>query len=418
MKTYLLHKSFFIICAMMFASFISARAQTTNSTWAGQTGDNWSDASKWNPAVVPNNSGSQTFNVTDNMSDYPGINLDINVTITSLTLAGDGATVMMLDHNFSSASTDLSTAFAAEEFGGGVILALAQSSNVFVSLGNLANFSGTTITSGNLVIPANPGLTSTVQFNGADIRTNGCDIQLAGPGSRLIDQNGNDALRNLQHNLLNGKLELGAGRNFTTGGSLVHEGEIDVLPQPFDQGSDVPTTLTINGDYTGVGFPDDGNIGTAIIEAPGPNADGKMIINGALTNYDANSKTLNKTWFQWMAAQGRNAIVQVMGGKKPLDIVTSKAALQMYGPNTGLRDKFGNDALRNLGVSARLLMGDRDFTTVDSFTSTNRLSIYGNSNFTVNGHLTINAGRFEVSAQTGYAHQSEAGFPNDPPHKK
>jgi hypothetical protein len=107
-----------------------------------------------------------------------------------------------------------------------------------------------------------------------------------------------------------------------------------------------------------------------------------------------------------------------MGGNKPLDIVTSNAALGLYGPNTGFLDKFGNDALRNLAISARLSLGDRDFTTAASFTSLSRLSIYGNSNFTVNGHLTINGGQFQVFAITGYAVNGEDGFPTDPPYKK
>jgi hypothetical protein len=107
-----------------------------------------------------------------------------------------------------------------------------------------------------------------------------------------------------------------------------------------------------------------------------------------------------------------------MGGSKPLDIVTSEASLNLIGPNTGFRDKFGNDALRNLAVSSRFSMGDRDFTTVDSFTSTGRLSIYGNSHFTVNGHLSINGGQFQVFALTGYALNNDDGFPNNPPYKK
>jgi len=98
--------------------------------------------------------------------------------------------------------------------------------------------------------------------------------------------------------------------------------------------------------------------------------------------------------------------------------VTNNASLSLYGPNTGLRDKFGNDALRNLAVSARFFMGDRDFMTHSSFTSTSRLSIYGNSNFTVNGTLTIKGDQFQVFALTGYALNGEDGFPNDPPYKK
>jgi hypothetical protein len=274
--------------------------------------------------------------------------------------------------------------------------------------------SGNTLTRGNYLPLADPGRTSTIQFNGADIRTNNAGIQIAGPGAGLLDENGNDALRNIEHNLLNGQLAPALfGHNFTNSGSLVNEGEIDIVTYSFDQSADLATTFTVSGDFTDIGFPDDGNLGFVDIEAPG--ADAKLLINGALTNYDAAHKTLSKMWCQWEAAGGHSATTQVLGGSKPLHIVTSQAALQLFGPNTGFRDKFGNDALRNLAVSARLLVGDRDFATVDSFTCTNRLSIYGGSNFTVNGHLTINAGRFEVSSESGYAHAGGGpGFPNQP----
>ena len=62
-------------------------------------------------------------------------------------------------------------------------------------------------------------------------------------------------------------------------------------------------------------------------------------------------------------------------------------------------------------------MGDRDFTTADSFTSTSRLSIYGNSHFNVNGPLSVSGEQFQVFALTGYALLGDP-FPNDPPYKK
>jgi hypothetical protein len=417
MKTNLLHKSFFIICVLMFVSFNFARANITNSTWIGQPGDNWSDASKWDPAIVPNNNGSHTFNVTaGDGSQFPGISVDLDVILNSLTFTADQAVAFVIDHNLSSAVTDLSIAFADEYAGGAGIIGLAQSTNVAVNLGNLANFSGTTLTSGNLLALADPGRSSTIRFNGANIRTNGGAIQIAGPGAALVDENGNDALRNVEHNLLNGQLAPALfGHNFTTTGSLVNEGEIDIVTYSFDSSPDLPTTFTVSGNFTGIGFPDDGNLGFVGIEAPGANA--KLLINGSLTNYDAAHKTLSKMWNQWVAAGGKSATTQVLGGSALLDIVTSQAALQLFGPKTGFRDQFGNDALRNLAVSARLLIGDRDFNTAGPFTSTKRLSIYGGSDFTVNGHLMIKAGRFEISSERGYVHAGGGPFPTDPPYK-
>jgi hypothetical protein len=199
----------------------------------------------------------------------------------------------------------------------------------------------------------------------------------------------------------------------------VNEGGIAIFASDPGVTGDLNTTLTINGNFTDIGYPLDANTdGLIELFAPGPDGDARVIINGALTNYDADTHTLNKSYFAWEAANGVRAVMRVLGGK-PIDVFTSKAALFLIGPNTGLRDKFGNDALRNLAVSARLLIADRDFTTVNSFTSTSRLSVFGDCRFTVSGHLTIRNGFFEVSPLTGYAaFGDDLGFPIDPPYRK
>jgi hypothetical protein len=119
--------------------------------------------------------------------------------------------------------------------------------------------------------------------------------------------------------------DLEVGRNFTTEGSFVNEGLITVFAsEPGFVSGDIDTTLTINGSYTGIGYPLDPNTdGQVELLAPGPDGDARMIINGALTNYNAARKTLNKTWYQWEAANGRSATTQVLGGSRPLDIVTT-----------------------------------------------------------------------------------------------
>ncbi len=237
-------------------------------------------------------------------------------------------------------------------------------------------------------------------------------------GARFTDENGTDAIARFRHNLLDGYFDLEVGRNFTTEGSFVNEGLITIFASdPGFVTGDTNTTLTISGNYTGIGYPLDPNTdGLVELLAPGPNGDARMVINGALTNYDAATQTLHKSYWLWEAAGGRSAITKVLGGKAPLDIVTSDASLNIFGPKTGFRDKFGSDALRNLAVSARLLLGDQNFTTANNFTSTSRLSIYGDTRFEVQGHLTIRNGFFEITPLTGYARQGEFGFPNEPPY--
>ncbi len=114
------------------------------------------------------------------------------------------------------------------------------------------------------------------------------------------------------------------------------------------------------------------------------------------------------------AANGASATTRVLGGDKALDIVTSKASLVLFGPNTGFRDSSGRNPLRNLATSAQLLIGDRDITTAGSFTSTSRLSIFGGTQMIVRGDLSIQGGFLGLWPKTGYAFAGEPGFPTDP----
>ena len=416
MKTHLTRKIFFILCATTMGAFTSTFAEPISSTYVGPTEGNWSDPANWSPAIVPNNSATQEFDVSVG-SAYPGVTLDIDVNIKSLTLTEDFSAVSLIDHSLKCEAASLAGGFPDEGERGGFLVLTALHTNVLADLGNLADFSGTTLKAGNLEIEAsvvNPSVTATVQFDGADIRTlDGGYIGISGAGSGIADQDGHDALANLQHILLLGDFNPRGGRDFTTGGSIVNEGLIVVDSIGFTN-AEAPTTFTVTGNYTGIGFPLDGTFGQLFVLSPGPTADARVTINGLLTKYDARTRTLHKTNHLWEAANGRSATTQVLGGSSPLDIVTSRAALTLVGPNTGFRDKFGHNALRNLSRSARLSIGDRDFTTANSFTSTSRLSIWGDTRFAVQGNLTISNGFFEVSPLTGYARLGDDAFPVDP----
>ncbi len=349
MKTNLLHKSSLCLCAIMLVASNSAPAVsmttpsvlthdlplTLRSTYVGPVGGNWSNPANWSPPFVPNSYRSILgFNVSVGR-EFPGVTLDINALVHSLTLTGNQSTVYLLNHSLTSAATSVGVNFPNQLFGGGFLFLAAEKRDVLARLGNLADFSGTTLNTGNYVIVAsttNPELTATVQFNDADIRTNRADIQLAGPGSRIIDQTGNDALSHFNYNQgASSIFDIEAGRNLTTEGSLVNEGEVHVLAG--FGGDEATTTLTINGDYTGIGSPfDPGTNGVAFLVAPGPLGDARMVIRGHLTNYDGNTHTLRKSYWWWEAANGRKAVTQVLGGPVAMDIVPSRAALILIGP--------------------------------------------------------------------------------------
>lgn len=407
-------QSFLLTCALITVAFIPARADFIASTYTGPIEGNWGDPANWSPPVVPNNSESDRFAVR---IANVFLTLDLDVAVNRITFArgdsvifgGKAPLLLCIDHNFSSLNTKVGT--------GGIVFFFADTKDVAGDLGNLADFSGTTLNSGYAyVVGASAGRTATLKFNGANIVQNNAGLELGGAEARIVDENGNDALRHFRHNLLSGYFDLEVGRDFTTEGSFVTEGEVVIFgTDPDFISGDVTTTLTVNGDYTGIGYPLIPNTnGVVSLLAAGPLGDARMVINGALTNYDSATQTLHKSAFAWEAANGARATTQVLGGGKLLDVITSKASLVLFGPNTGFRDRNGKDALRNLSSSARMLIGDRDFTTIGSFTTTSRLSIFGDTHFTVNGDLTVSGGFLGLWPLTGYAFAGEPGFPTDP----
>lgn len=417
MKTNLFRRISFILSVGIIGAVSSALAEPINSTYVGPTGGNWGDPANWSPPIVPNNGNNQEFNVS---ISGPGgqVTLDINAVISSLAFTNPGeyysSFLNSTDHNLISGATSVLSDWA--------MYFSAETTSVLANLGNLADFSGTTLNSGIYQVDtslSDPslGLTATIQFNGADIRTTNGNTGFFGAGARIVDQNGHDALAHLQHILVDGIFDLESGRNFTIAGPVVNEGVVYLLTNYF--GLEGPELLTINGDYTTIGYPlDPGTEGFTGLLAAGPLYDAKIVINGRLTNYDAMHRTLNKTYFKWVAANDRSATTQVMDDSGPIDIVTSKASLILCGPKTGFRDRFGADALRNLSTSARLQIANRTFTTEGSFTSTSRLSILGDTRFTVNGELKIQGGFFEIRGSNGYGvfGDDTGGFPIDPPY--
>jgi len=409
----------FLLLSAALVSISTGSAETIKSTYIGPIGGNWNGAANWSPAIVPNNTAKQKFDVSIPGAEFPGVTLDIDVKLRRLTLEDNFSTIFLQDHNLTSARTSVGVNFPDEIFTGGVISIAAADTAALANLGHLVDFSGTTLNSGFYLAFAaadNPAAAATIQFNGADIQTNSGSVQLWGARSRIVDEQGRDALRHFQHNLVDGDLYLAIGHNLTTGAPVVNEGEIDIFAKDSaNMSGDITTTLTINGNYTGIGFPlDPDTLGLVSLLAPGPIGDARMVIKGALTNYDANTKTLGKTRYEWQAANGARAITKVLGGERPLDIVTSEASFVLFGPHTGFRDKYGKDALRNLAVNGRMLIGDRQFSTAGDFTSTSRLSIFGDTLFTVNGNLTIQGGFMGLWALTGYALAGDPDFPIDP----
>ena len=213
---------------------------------------------------------------------------------------GTAPLLYCLDHDFTSAHTKVGY--------GGIVSPSRKAKDVTVDLGELADFSGTTLSTGNTyyVVTAEPGRTATMKFDGANIVTNAA-AHRADRRKRAHDRRERRRCsRSFPAQPFDGYFDLEVGRNFTTEGSFVNEGLITVFASdPGSVSGDIDTTLTINGSYTGIGYPLDPNTdGQVELLAPGPDGDARMIINGALTNYDAGTQTLHKSIFVWEAAHG------------------------------------------------------------------------------------------------------------------
>ncbi len=367
MKTSLLRK-LILTFSMTGLTAMGAHAQVTNSNYIGMDMGNWGTADNWSPPTVPNNSGIMSYNVS--ITDH-AVNLDIDPTISILQLGGDAASITSIDHSLSANATSVTPA--------GTLEFTAETTNVLMDAGALSDFAGSTLTGGTYRLTSAPGKTAILRFDGADIRTNSAVIFLTEAGSRIVNQSNADALTHLGHNTVEGDLEL-TNQAISTSSSLINEGYI------FCDGS----TFTINGDLTDIGDRrDPGTVGF-LDGLAHEGQDVRYTVTGVLTNYDSATHTLNKGRYLFSAAGGRQNTLQVLGGEL-LDIVTNNAAVVMYGPNTGLRDKNGNNALRNLAVVNRdLEVGNRSFTTVGNLTINDSLVIFGGSDFTVNGNLIGN----------------------------
>jgi len=203
----------------------------------------------------------------------------------------------------------------------------------FFVTGSLTNFdrASRTLRNGYYVVSA------TLQFSGADIVNNGATLYLAGL-AKIVDETGRDALRNFSHNLATGQLRL-SHRDVTISGDFTNDGLLDV-----EQCS--------------------------------------ITINGALTNYDAASKTLNGGKYRVGYIQGKPARISFTGA----DIVHNNASLVVRATIT---DEKGNDALRNLidNQAGGELELHVPFTSASDFTNAGTVRL-GRTSFTVPaGHV-------------------------------
>ena len=358
------------VCTLGMGTTISSNFVQNGTTVSSARGP-WSNAARWSPAQVPNNCSGGFYNATINGLTLSGklsnedriitrhfgnVQLDITTTISNLTLVDAGLTdggVFNGDREHvltvTGTTTDQSVQNGADAPGFNL---QARNAQAIVSLGNFTNFSGGTL-SGTRLQLFSAGPEATLKFKGANIVTLDSGVTLTGANTHIVDENGNDGLRNLA--------VIGPNGNFSVSFlNYVRTGD-----------------LTVNG---GVSVQDQG-------------ADSSFTIQGSLKNFDPATRTLTGGNFganRFSTSSTNKVIVRFTGA----DIVNNGASISLGGPNSQILDQNGNDGLRNFAhnlSTGSVNLTDHDFTSTGAFTNDGSLLISAQgqaTTFTVTGSFT------------------------------
>jgi hypothetical protein len=318
---------------------IAASQTVVNSTFQPSPGPeyaSWGYANNWSPAEVPNNSPERIYNVT--IRDTVHTNVD--ATVSNLTVTGTG---FIYNRGHSLAVTGHAT--LEDPY----LTVYSYDGEATFSAGSLSSFSDGTLTGTYEFGTDETGSNwATLQIGGADVRTlSGATVSLSGPRTHIVDEFGNDGLRNLAH--------------IDSGSTLSLSGHQTVLAGPFT-----------NDGILGIG---------SSIDQPG-----RFTVTGVLTNFDAASRTLTGGNYGVGGYPNQPAVFQFAGA----DIVHNAATIGLNGPLAKITDHNGNDALRNFAhntPAGLFYVAERDFSLGGNFTNEGVLILYSAA-LSVAGSLT------------------------------
>lgn len=327
-----------------------ASAQTiVNSVFTVRSTADYGDPNNWSPPEVPNNSPEKSYNITIPSSQ---IRMNIDATVSNVTL--DTATILSEGEGHTFRVNGATTIkHSTGQYLWDFFLTSQDPTGSTVLAGSLSNFSAGSLSGWYYLSNYNTSAGwVTLQFNGAHVTTlSSARLALAGPFTRVVDELGNDALRDLAHIDSNSSLQM-VGRQFVATGPFTNDGELSV----------------------GAGF----------------NQAGLFSIPGQLTNFDAASRTLTGGSYSIggssYAGSNHPAAFQFAGA----DIVHNGAILKLSGPLAKIMDENGNDALRNFShntVTGSFDVSERDFSIAGNFTNDNLLFV-SLGTLTIQGSLT------------------------------
>lgn len=339
--------------ALLFWSHLATAQTVVNSTFLDQSPNNlYSDPANWAPAEVPNNTATRHYNVNISIGDI--VEVDTNATILNLTVAGAFTRLYLVEKTFTVAGN---TQYLLESDGGFTVSASATVPATF-NAGTLSTFSNHAL-AGNYTVYSE-GSPATLQFNGADVSTlRDGYIGLAGASARIVDEFGNNALRNLSRIEPTARLSVN-NQTFVTNAPLTNEGGLSL-------GSGA-TTFTAAG---------------------------------SLTNFDPATRTLDGGEFSLFANTDPTLapIAPVELRFNGADILNLGSFLRLRGATARIADLAGNDGLRNLArilPGGTLVLEERNFAAIGQFTNDGLLSLFAQSTFAV----PVSLGNFDAVTRT------------------
>jgi hypothetical protein len=325
--------------------------------------DRYSNPGNWMPAEVPNNTPGRQYNVT--VGDVPAsdVTVDVDATVSNLTVANQsGGFFNVWGKTFTVTGTTL---IESEQVA--ILLWSSPESPgpVTFNAGTLSAFSNHTLSGIFHVGGGGISFTApaTFQFTGADIWTLRGYLSLSGAFSKIVDESGTDALRNLAR----------LDKN-----SILY--------------------LQDNNVVTNAPFFNDGSLGISQY-----NGSATLTATAGLTNFDPSTRTIAGGAFH-LDANGVNPAELRFNGA---DIVNLACELSLRSNTARITDLTGNDGLRNFASilpAGSLTLYARNLTIPGRFQNDGSVSLFETSTLIVIGGSenfdsatgTLSGGRFAL----------------------
>jgi hypothetical protein len=356
----------------------------TDVRWANPTNGTWSTASSWNPAVVPNNAGPNTFNaIFDTLGPAYQCDLDIDVTLSNLSLTSPNATLNLGTPNTINVLGNYTQQAAT------VVGSPARSATT--SIGGTATFRGTTLMhAGRFAVTA--GIVCDTD-PGTDVDICDTDIDASGVGSLTG----------------NGSVLLGAGSRFsiTAGASFTITADGGFAPDSMANNSEA---INVAGTFRKLG-----SAGNSQITGIRLNNSGTIdVSSGTLTadnTLTANTLPAGGAWvvrnnatldFASQTLSTNQASITLNGSNAnftQLASLSSNAAGASITLANGKAQTFSN-ALTNAGTLATTGLNS-SITASNTLTNSGTIALSGaNTSLTTNAPAS-NSGNISMNANAG-----------------